>query len=446
MTELPNASIDADQEALEKPYPRAWFTTGVLAFLAAISILDRNIVTLFVDPIKHDMGLSDTQMSLLIGAAFAVPFGVLGIPAGWAVDRYSRRTVIALGLATWSIATMAAGVVKSFSGLVIARSLVGAGDAALGPANSSLLSDLFPRNKLALPMAVTGMGNKIGQGSALIIGGSLALLIDPSGQIPVPGLGERAGWQVIFLLVGIPGLLILPLVFLISEPRRHASPGKSADFSFGAFASFWLKNWRFLLPHHTGFLLLVAMSNAVMAWAPAFLVREHDWPASAAGAWLGTALLAAPMLGMPLHGWLADRFHRGGRLDIYLRYPMITAALSAPLGIYAFLAPSPEATVISIGLFLFIVSGYASLPLTALMTVVPGHLRGKATAVVGLVCGAGGVMLGPLMVGSINDAFVRDPDRIGLSIMAVMAILLPLIILCLALALPSLRRMRSVLS
>lgn len=430
--------VDADGKA---PYPRAWFATGMLALLAAIAILDRNIVTLLVDPIKHHFVLSDVQMSLLIGAAFAVPFGVLGIPAGWAVDRFSRRSVIALGICAWSVATMATGAVRSFGGLVVARSFVGAGDATIGPANSSLLSDLFPKGKLALPMAITGMGNKIGQGGALIVGGWLASMIDPTKNIALPLLGETAGWQLIFLLVGLPGLLIVPFVFLIPEPSRALAEGKNQpDSSFVAFFAYWKANARFLLPHHLGFLFLVAMSNAVMAWTPAFLIRSHGWSAATVGSWLGTALVIAPLMGMPLHGMFADMLYRRGWRDIHLRYPIVTAILGVPLPICGFLAPIPEATVICVGLFLFLVSGYASLPLTALMTVLPGRFRGKGTSIVGLFCGAGGVMLGPLLVGYITDAIIRDPAKVGISVMVSLVVFLLLFVLSFLMALPALRR------
>lgn len=441
------AIIENGELESDRPNPRAWFATWMLALLAAIAIMDRNIVTLLVDPIKHHFELTDVQMSLLIGAAFAVPFGILGIPAGWAVDRFSRRTVIALGITTWSLATMATGVVRSFGGLVAARSMVGAGDATLGPANSSLISDLFPKGKLALPMAITGMGNKVGQGAALIIGGYLTYLIEPQADFLLPLLGETAGWQIIFLLVGLPGLLFLPLIYLIPEPSRALLPGVvRPDCSFAAFFKYWRQHWRFLLPHHVGFLLLIALSNAVMVWTPAFLIRAHGWSPSMVGGWLGTALLVAPLLGMPLHGMLADILHRRGWHDIHLRYPMITAALGAPIAIFAFLAPAPETTVFSIGLFLFVVSGYVSLPLTALMTVVPAEFRGKAASIVGLVCGAGGVMLGPLLVGLLTDFVFVDPSEVGFSIMIVMVALLPAIILIFTTALPALRMHGAVVS
>ena len=235
---------------------------GILFMLSIISVLDRNIITLLVGPIKQHFALSDVQMSLLIGAAFSVPFGVLSIPLGWAIDRFERRPIVAIGIAVWSVATMATGLARSFAVLFAARCCVGAGDATLAPANASLLSDLFPRTRLALPMALASMGFKAGQGAALIVGGLLTLWIAPTAVYDLALLGQVKGWQLIFIVVGLPRLLFIPLIYSVREPlRRGGDPARSEDeASYGDYLRFIRSEPRFFVGHHLGVLLLISMA------------------------------------------------------------------------------------------------------------------------------------------------------------------------------------------
>jgi MFS family permease len=421
----------------------AWTITFILFTLSLISVLDRNILTLLVEPVKRHFSLTDVQMSLLIGAAFAVPYGALSIPVGWAVDRFQRRYIIAAGVTTWSFATVATGLASSFTGLFVARCFVGVGDASLGPANGSILSDVFPRNKLALPMAIASMGFKAGQGAALIAGGLLLGFIAPTAIYTVQAVGDLAGWQILFIIVGLPGLLFVPLIFMIAEPARHASGVQQDDAKSGfpAYFRFVRSHVRFFLPHHLGFLLQIAMSYTMIAWMPAFLTRTYGWSEGLAGAWLGTAFLIGPLIGMPLHGALADFLYRRGWSDIHMRYSAISVALGMPLAIAALLAPTPEMSVTLAGIYVFLISGYASLPGTALVSHLPSRLRGKAAAMLGLVCSTTGTILGPLMVGVVTDVVFRDPKMVGYSIMTCIIVLAPLVVVLMAASLKPLRQM-----
>ncbi|MCB2080471.1 MAG: MFS transporter [Novosphingobium sp.] len=406
---------------------RAWVTTLMLFLLATISILDRNIITLMVDPIKRHFDLNDAQVGLLVGAAFAVPFGAFVIPIGWAVDRFQRRFIIAAGVTTWSIATVATGLAGSFSGLVAARSLIGASDASLGPATASWLGDLFSRDKLALPMAVTNLGYKVGQGAALIVGGALAVHFVPDEAYGFPVLGTLKGWQATFVIVGLPGLLLVPAVLLMREPRREALADEVADSAdFRTYFAFVRRYWRFFVLHHIGFFALVAITAVILTWTPAFFVRVHGWSEAMGGGKLGAAILIGPLLGLPIHGALADHLFRRGWSDIHLRYPIVSMSLGMPIAAGIYLTPSPDLAVLLVGLFWFVVSAYTSLPLTALVAVVPGRLRGKAISVVGLVSGTSGLICGPLLVGVLTELAFRDEKSVGLSILASIGILLPI--------------------
>ena len=421
---------------------QAWTVTFMLFLVATISILDRNIITLLIDPIKHDFGLSDTQIGFLVGAAFALPFGAFVIPIGWAVDRMQRRSIIAAGVAVWSSATVATGLAGTFATLVAARSLIGASDASIGPATASWMGDLFPAQRLGLPMAVTNLGYKFGQGVALLAGGALAMWFVPGASYEVPLIGSIKGWQVIFIVVGLPGLAFAPLVLMMHEPTREPM-GKDAtnEAGFRTFLAYIRANRAFFIPHHLGFFALVAMTAVILTWSPAFFVRAHGWSESMAGSKLGLAILIGPLLGLPLHGALADYLYRKGWLDIHLRYPLIAMVAGAPILLFVFLVGQPDLAVFLLGVFWFVVSAYTSLPLTALVGVTPPRLRGKAISVVGLVSGTSGLVCGPLLVGTFSDAVFGDPEMVGYSIICSIACLLPLFVVCFALALRPLRAM-----
>lgn len=426
----------------ESSSARAWLTTLMLFLLATISILDRNIITLMVDPIKRHFELNDAQIGLLVGAAFAVPFGAFVIPVGWAVDRFQRRFIIASGVTVWSFATVATGLAGSFTGLVAARSLIGASDASLGPATASWLGDLFAREKLALPMALTNLGYKVGQGAALIVGGALASYFTPDDWFHLSFLGQLKGWQITFVLVGLPGLILVPAVLMLREPKRDAPATvgpERADFS--AFFAFVRQRWQFFLFHHVGFFALVAITAVILTWTPAFFVRMHGWSEAMGGSQLGLAILLGPLMGLPLHGALADHLYRRGWTDIHLRYPIIAMSLGMPIAAGVYLVPSPDLAVLLVGLFWFVVSAYTSLPLTALVAVVPARLRGKAVSVVGLVSGTSGLVCGPLLVGLLTEAVFRDEALVGYSILASIALLMPLFLAGFILALRPLRAM-----
>ena len=201
----------------------AWYIVGVLTFVYVFSFVDRQIFSLLVRPLRHDLHISDTQVSYLIGLGFVVFFALFGIPIGRLADIYSRRLIIALGLVTWSLFTAACGLAHTFPQMLLLRMGVGAGEAALSPAAYSLITDYFPRNRLATAISVYSMGIYIGSGLALIVGG---MVVEETSRMPavqVPVLGLMASWRLTFLIVGGPGALVSLLVLTVREPLRRAA-------------------------------------------------------------------------------------------------------------------------------------------------------------------------------------------------------------------------------
>jgi MFS family permease len=433
-----------DGRGVARSYSAAvcWGTVALLFLLSIVSVIDRYVVVLLIGPIQRHLGLTDVEIGLLIGAAFAVPYAVFGVPIGWAVDRFQRRAVIVGGLAVWSVATMGTGLASSFAGLFAARSGVGMGEASLLPAQASLLSDLFPRQRLALVMSLSSMGLKVGQGVAFLVGGALTYFFAPEVVFAIPVLGSFLGWQVIFLIVGFAGLLFAPVIYLVPEPARSAISAEDAARGTGflAYLSFFWAHRRFFLCHHLGFVFLIAMYNVVTSWTPAFLIRNFGWTESQTGAWLGVALLVAPILGMPLHGAIVDHLYRRGWKDIHVRYCIMVAAIGCPIGMAAYVMPMPQLTVLCVAACLLLLSCYASLPATTLLAVVPSSFKGKAVSLV-MFCGTGGVVVGPLLVGSLTQYVFRNQVMVGYSVMISLAILAPIVCGFFAFALRPLREL-----
>jgi MFS family permease len=410
------------------PYPSAlvgWAAVVVLFLLVVLSVLDRNILTLLVRPIKADLHISDVQFSLLYGMAFSISYGVAAMPAGWMIDRFQRRIVIFFGVVFWSLAAAATGLARSFEMLFLARTGVGAGEAVLSPGQQSMLSDLFPRDKLTLPLSMSALGLKVGGGAALIIGGALTAVFPPDKSYFAPFVGDLQGWQVIFLIVGLPGILLAALIFLIPEPQRRAVPGAALNSKPPGFADYFRvigKNLRFYIGHHIGQTLYVVVAVGVAAWAPAFLNRVHGWDEAQAGVTLGTAMLWGPLLGLPLHGYIADKLFQRGVLDIHMRYSMFAALVGIPFGVSAFFVANPNLACALIGVFFFIISVYASLPTVSVQTVLPSDMRGKAASIMLIVIGTGGTIAGPLAVAALTDFVFHDEAAVGKALAIVIGV------------------------
>ncbi len=199
----------------------AWYVVVVLTAAYVVSFIDRQILALLVEPIRRDLGLTDTQMGLIMGSAFALFYTILGIPLGWLADRFSRRGIIAAGITIWCLMTAACGLSRNFGQLFLARVGVGVGEAALSPSALSLISDYFPRERRGRAISFYNMGVSLGAGIAMIGGGWIIAGIIDAPPTTLPVVGEIYAWQTVFLVVGLPGLAIAALMATVREPERR---------------------------------------------------------------------------------------------------------------------------------------------------------------------------------------------------------------------------------
>jgi len=208
----------------------AWYVVVVLSVLYIVAFIDRVILNLLVVPIRAHFDRSDTQISLLQGAAFAIFYGLFGIPLARIADRGNRLWLIAAGVLVWSFATVSSAFAASFAVLVVLRIGLAIGEAALSPAALSMIGDLFPEEKRALPQSIYIAAGLVGSFVAFIIGSGVVQAVGDATSVDLGPLGRLAAWQAIFVLVGVPGLLLVPVMLAtMSEPARRSASGKAGE-------------------------------------------------------------------------------------------------------------------------------------------------------------------------------------------------------------------------
>jgi MFS family permease len=437
------AGVLAPEQGFRAAYPslrQGWSAVAILFFMYCVAFLDRNLLYLVVGPVKSDLRISDVELSFLFGAAFAVSFSLGALPFGWAIDKFSRRSVVWIGVVTWSIATAACGLAKSFPALFFARVGVGAGEASINPAAQSILADSFPPERLALPMLIYSLGGQVGQSISLIIAGLLVSLIPPSHIYNVGVFGFLKGWNLNFLVVGVPGILFSFAIYAIREPIRQSLIHKY-NTGFGDYFQFLKNNSRFFIGHHAGLCTLAACATGIFAWTPTYFTRVHSWPASQVGYFLGAAVLIGVVVAIPIHGALSDWWYGRGRRDAHLRYLMLSMALAYPIGIWAFLVPSPWLSLVMIAAFFAVMGGFVGLPLTILQIAVDGNLRGKAAGVSHLLTGTLAVGGGPTVVALLTDKVYHSASLVGYALSTCIGLAIPLSLLFFVLCAGPYRRM-----
>ena len=427
---MPPLEKSARQRPLEKrphEYPSqsyAWYVVAVLMFAYIIAYVDRSILTLLVDPIKRDIGVSDTQVSLLHGFAFVLFYTLMGFPIGRLVDRRHRIGIIAAGVAVWSVMTAACGGAKTFTHLFLARVGVGFGEAALNPAAYSLIADYFRPALISRASSTYVMGTYLGFGIAYIVGGSIVAAVAGMPDTVLPVIGVIRPWQMVFFYVAAPGALVLVLLLTIREPaRKQLLRAESGEVHRGVtlteFGRFLKLNSGTFTAHAVGFGCLGLLVNGMALWTPTFLARTYGWQLSEAGVAYGILLLVFGGSGVYLGGWLADRFDRGGRVG----GPFITASLCAfgvvaPAVAYP-LMPTAELSLAVMAPMILCSSAPWGVAVSALQQIAPNEMRGQVGAFYLFTVNLIGIGLGPTVVALLTDYWFRDPAALRYSMVAV---------------------------
>ena len=425
MSDATAASSTASLEAPAAPWPTtrvAYYTLFVLVLCTSSYQLDVAIVPYLAASIKADLHLSDTALGLLFGLSFGLFYTLVGLPIAYFVDRYSRRWILAIGLAVWNVGTALCGFAQSFAQLFMARFVVGAGEGVNGPTSYAIVGDLFPRDKMTRAIALLHLGDVVGPAIALLFGALLLHVFLGMKPIHVP-FGVIHGWQLIFILIGLPSLLLSALILTtVPEPARRTIRNQMAQLERRALASgsgltAWLKDYAVALRYMSlkrgvfwpmfGSLLVGSLSIGGLQWGPIFYQRTYGWgPAKLASLQSAAQLIIVP-LGLLVSVVLAERFSRKGRDDAALRVFIISLVLAIPSLFYP-LMPSPwlAFALASVGYFCSGLAGAAEN--AALQTVTPTELRGKVTAMFLFIYYVVGVALSPILNALITDYVLRN--------------------------------------
>jgi MFS family permease len=276
------SSEDTLQSAPTEGYPPAsvaWYVVALLTLANLFAFLDRQIVALLIEPIKNDLNLTDTQISLLLGFAFAIFYSVLGIFVGRLADQHNRRAILGAGMAIWCLATAACGLARNFVTLFVARVGIGVGQSVLSPCALSLISDHFPRESRGRAVSIYSTGIGLGVGLAYILGGQLVRFVSEAEAFALPLIGELAPWQTVFLIAGLPGLVVAGLIMTVTEPTRKEKIGGmqgngAADvIPIPQVIRYMGDRWQAFTSLFLGMAAVVIVGYVFLVWAPTMFVR-----------------------------------------------------------------------------------------------------------------------------------------------------------------------------
>jgi MFS family permease len=412
-----------EDESVYPPSSVGWLSVAIFTILYVLSYADRKILSLMIIPIQNDLKITDFQFGLLQGFAFSLLYALAGIPIGRLIDRYPRRIIMYMGVTFWSLATALSGFSQNFATLFVARMSIGVGEATLSPASYSMISDLFPKGKLSTALSVYGLGVSIGSSLAFLMGGSIITLVSAADAIHLGWFGTFHAWQLAFILVGLPGLLLAFLVFVIPEPRRIGLSAKEKpEPTRGALRKFMLERRTFLLCHFGGFSAIGLMAFSVSSWAPAFYGRQFGWSSLQIGIALAIYTGVFGTLGALVGGRTVDLLVRRGVENAHLHVVGWSVACAAPFGIAAFLVHSPMLSVALLCTMNFFLMFFTGPGIGALQLVTPNELRGQVSAIYLFVVSLVGLSVGPVAVGAITDFVFHDRAKVGWSVATLIGI------------------------
>lgn len=370
--------------------PRATAPTYVLTMLTIVSFfnyLDRSIIAVLIEPIKRDLDLSDSQMGLVAGFAFAMLYAVLGLPLARLADRRSRVTLVSICVAVWSAMTALTGTARNFTELFLVRVGVGVGEAGCTPAAHSLIGDLFPGERRVFAISIFQAGGTLGQSFGLMLAAVMA---------------QYWGWRTALMVVGVCGIpLALALYFTVREPVRNKAHIEASVEPMRTTLKALLAR-----PPLVHLVLGIGIAsfggNGIVTWLSAFFIRLHGLSLSEVGVYVGVSGALGAVLGMVFGGFVVKKLSRRDvRWELW--WPAIMFALNPLFMLPSFLIADLKVVFVLQLVASFVGASGVGVALAAIQTYTESHRRATAIAIVLLVSALLGLGLGPVVVGALSD-------------------------------------------
>lgn len=397
----------------------AWYVVIVLMLANVSSFIDRQILALLVGPIKRDLHLSDTEMSLLMGFSFALFYTLFGILIGHFADKFNRRNIIIAGVTVWSLMTALCGGIKNYTQFFFARMGVGVGEATLSPSAYSLISDYFPPSKLSRALSTYSMGVFLGMGLAIVVGASLISALPTEGMVQIPIFGSIYPWQLMFFYIGLPGLLISLLVMSIKEPDRRESQEqkKIAKPNLSEALKVIWQNRSAYSAIVLGTSFTAFANYGTSAWVPTFFNRTFDWAMPVIGLKFGLIVTVFSGLGVLVGGWLADRYVRKG-VKAGRVYVGIISGVGILISAGNFLLGNPDLILLSLAIPAFFMAFPLGAAAAAVQELMPNRVRALASSIFLFFINMVGMGGGPYVVAFFTDSVFHDESMIRYSLVA----------------------------
>lgn len=438
MTNTVTTTVTTTATAAAPTSRQANYALLVLLLAYILSFIDRNAMAVLVGPIRADFNISDFQYSLLHGFAFSMFYIFLGLPIAQLADRGSRKSIVTIGVFFWSVMTCLCGAAQSFKMLFIARMGVGVGEAALSPPAYSLLSDFFSRDALPRAMAIYTLGITIGGGLAYIVGGAVYEYFLIHGAVALPLIGELRPWQMTFVVVGLPGFLIVLLLSLMVEPRREGdlfvssegssdqSSDRATSHSVAEVLRSLRSNWQAYTSLILGVSLLSILGYGTMAWYPEFLVRNHGMNRAEAGSMFGMIFIVAGSAGTILGGWSVKPLLQRGYSDASVRIVMWIAIIWMVPAAIGPMLPSGSLALWAAVPIVFFLNSYFGVCIAAIQLITPNRMRAQVSALLLFMTNLFGLAMGPSLIAALTDFVFEDDLALGKSLTVLPLVVCPL--------------------
>jgi MFS family permease len=435
-------SVDT-REQLSNAY--RWYVVILLLSVSILAYVDRIVFALLIDPIKTDLHISDTQAGVLVGLAFGLSYAVAGLALGRIVDRHKRNIVLGAALAVWSCFTMLSGFTVGVTLLFLARCGVGIGESAVNPASIAIIGSSFPRDRVSYGLSTFTVGIYGGGGLAIILGGQLSAYLTSFGPISIFG-SPIAVWRLVFICVGVPGLLLAPLVILTIRDRRDKpNPSRSAveirrsgPSVRDVFA--YACNQGALYPLLFGGLIAFGFYiYAIQGWIPAMLSRTYGLTSHQISIFYGVPYLTGGVSGALLAGPIIHYLEARGRTDSPVLICQWASLLALAPAILGPLAHNATVAIACTTAVILLAAIQQSAAFSSYVLVTPEGMRGQVTATYVLLMNVIAGTLGGIVVGILSD-HVFGAGRLGSGISVVALIGLPTAALLFSLLRPVYRR------